>query len=97
MFITNNRASYHLWWKETLVKHQKVSKYYENDCRYIKLSARQCPRKLIRGHKSQNSSETQCPGFLILESQYRGFSVFESRCRGFLSPEKMPWIHDVVA
>ena len=22
---------FHLWWKENLVKHQKVSKYYEND------------------------------------------------------------------
>ena len=32
MFIANNRASFHLWRKENLVKHQKVSKYYENDC-----------------------------------------------------------------
>ena len=31
MFITNNHASFHLWLKESLVKHQKVSKYYEND------------------------------------------------------------------
>ena len=33
MFISNNRASFHFWGKENLVKHQKVSKYYENDCR----------------------------------------------------------------
>ena len=33
MFISNNRASFHLWSKENLVKHQRVSKYYENDCR----------------------------------------------------------------
>ena len=32
MFIGNNRASFHLWRKENLVKHQKVSKYYETDC-----------------------------------------------------------------
>ena len=31
IFISNNRASFHLWWKENLVKHQRVSKYYEND------------------------------------------------------------------
>ena len=31
MFISNNRASFHLWGNEKLVKHQKVSKYYEND------------------------------------------------------------------
>ena len=29
-----NRASFHLLGKENLVKHQKVSKYYENDCRF---------------------------------------------------------------
>ena len=33
MFISNNRASFHWWWKENLVKHQRASKYYENDCR----------------------------------------------------------------
>ena len=31
VFVSNNRASFHLWWKENLVKHQEVSKYYEND------------------------------------------------------------------
>ena len=35
MLITNNRAPFHLWWKENLVKHQKISKYYENDCRFL--------------------------------------------------------------
>ena len=33
--ISNNRASFHLWRKENLVKHQKVSKYYENDRRIL--------------------------------------------------------------
>ena len=33
MFISNNRASLPFWSKENLVKHQKVSIYYENDCR----------------------------------------------------------------
>ena len=32
MFITNNHASFHLWWNENLVKYQKVSKYYVYDC-----------------------------------------------------------------
>ena len=27
MFITNNHASFHLWWKENLLNYQKVSKY----------------------------------------------------------------------
>ena len=32
MFISNNCASFHLWWTTNLFKYQKVSKYYENDC-----------------------------------------------------------------
>ena len=32
-FIFTNHASFHLWWKENLLKHKKVSKYYEHDCR----------------------------------------------------------------
>ena len=30
MFISDNRQSFRLWWKENLVKHQKVLKYYQN-------------------------------------------------------------------
>ena len=33
MFLSNNGPSFHLWWKENLVKHWEVSKYYETDCR----------------------------------------------------------------
>ena len=33
VFITNYRVSFYLWWKENLVKHQKVSKYYDQDCK----------------------------------------------------------------
>ena len=32
MFISNNRASFQLWWKESLVEHQKVSKYFAIGC-----------------------------------------------------------------
>ena len=32
MFISNNHASFHLWRKGCLEKHQRVSKYFENDC-----------------------------------------------------------------
>ena len=32
--IYKNCTSFHLWWKENLVKNQKVSKYYENGCSY---------------------------------------------------------------
>ena len=33
MFLSDNCALCHLWWNENLVKHQRVSKHYENDCR----------------------------------------------------------------
>ena len=29
--MNNNRPSFHLWRRENLVKHKKVSKYYEKD------------------------------------------------------------------
>ena len=32
MFISNSCTSFHLRWKGNMVKHQKVSKYYKNDC-----------------------------------------------------------------
>ena len=32
MFISNNCASFHLWGKGNLLKHEKVSKYYESGC-----------------------------------------------------------------
>ena len=35
MFIRNDLASFHLQWKENLVKHQRASNYYENDWRYF--------------------------------------------------------------
>ena len=51
----------------------------------------------IRGHKDQNSTETGCHGFLVLESRCCGFSALESLCCGFLPSEKKSWNHDVVA
>ena len=33
MFITNNHVLFYLWRKEHLVKHEKVSKNYDHDCR----------------------------------------------------------------
>ena len=42
MFISNNRTLLHLWRKENLIKHQKVSKYYENDCLLAEKECRYC-------------------------------------------------------
>ena len=32
MYHVYKHASFHLWWKQNLIEHQKVSEYYENDC-----------------------------------------------------------------
>ena len=37
MFISNNRASFHLQSNENLLKYLTVSKYYDYDCRGTKL------------------------------------------------------------
>ena len=36
-FITNNHASFHLWRKDNLLNHQRVSVYYEHACLQILL------------------------------------------------------------
>ena len=35
MFVSNSPTSFRLWLKKNLVKHKKVSKYCENECRNI--------------------------------------------------------------
>ena len=42
MFVSNKRTSFHSRWKENLIKHQKVSKYYENDCLLAEKECRYC-------------------------------------------------------
>ena len=37
MLVSNNRTSFYLWWKKNLVKYQKISKCYENDCYVLNL------------------------------------------------------------
>ena len=32
MFVTNNHDSFGFWWNENFIKHEKVSKYYGQDC-----------------------------------------------------------------
>ena len=46
ILISNNHASFHIWWKENLLKHQKVWKYHESGCRPLtemKLSIQALP------------------------------------------------------
>ena len=35
MFLSNNRPSFHLWWKGNLGKHSKVSKYFKTNSRSL--------------------------------------------------------------
>ena len=45
MFINNNRTSFRLWRKENFLKHQEVSKYYENGCNYALEILDQCGKR----------------------------------------------------
>ena len=56
MFVSNNRASFHLWWKGNLVKPQKVSKYYENECKLRKVLSFQLLSHSQLGHSEGTSS-----------------------------------------
>ena len=53
MFITNTCILFHLRWKKNLVKHQKVLKYYENDCLhfafYVVAGNSNCLKQLYLG------------------------------------------------
>ena len=58
MFISNNRPSFHLWWKENLVKHQKVSTYYETDSSFVILYSTHRSLKTISCNWSTMGKET---------------------------------------
>ena len=74
-FISNNRPSFHLPWKENLVKHRKVWKYYETDCR----SRRQCTFCCII------ITQPLCCTFysLILYGNLHGCMIIEQSCMIF--------------
>ena len=77
MFISNNRASFHLWWKKNLVIHQKVLKYYENDCILVSLRY-----SVSISYVRQSSQLTQflwTQFFLSLTVQNVGNSFLEQR------------------
>ena len=48
MFTANNQDSFRLWSKKNLVKHQKVSKYYCQDCTCTPLPANRFPNNILR-------------------------------------------------
>ena len=49
MFIANNHVSFHLWWKENLVKQPKFSKYYVHGCRCGNLRCEVCTSIQVTG------------------------------------------------
>ena len=88
VFISNNRASFHLWWKENLVKHQKVSKYYENDCSSEDLHVMQnvCHPKWLITDQRRNENPVKHWGWSFLE---KIFSSFQVRCSNILNVDRV--------
>ena len=54
MFISNNYALFYLWLKDKLVKHQKVSKYYKNECSYRPFGLCNMAKIFLISHILQN-------------------------------------------
>ena len=82
MFLPTQMSPYHQFWTIATRLNFPNSGESPNKLAYF-----------IRGHEGQNSTETRCRGFLVLESRCRGFSVLEShvvafrllkKCLGFL-------------
>ena len=61
MFITDNYASFYLWWKENLAKYLKVSKYYEHGCRSSSndVSSREITEQQPRHYQEQHNEEEE--------------------------------------
>ena len=74
MFISNNRASFHLWRRESLLKHQRVSKYYESDCNYIGRTCRHFKTRIEEIIKKDSKSHF----FKYLHSTATCFSLCNS-------------------
>ena len=52
VYLSNNRASFHLWWKHNFVKHQKVSKY--------KLNFRKKVWNMLKDNNEMNFHNLKC-------------------------------------
>ena len=53
-------TSFHLWWKENLVKHRKFAKYYETDCSFQQFLLK---KMLVFSHKmvfTKNEAALPC-------------------------------------
>ena len=76
MFISNSRALFYLCWKESLVKRQKVSKFYKNDCKrpYFDTRGRQtCFTKLVLAWNFLiliEYSNTEGPSLVAVRMEY---------------------------
>ena len=63
MLINNNHASFHLWQKKNLVKHQKVTKYYKNGSRLSQIIERS------NNEKGFGSSRIICEVSLVVKER----------------------------
>ena len=68
MFISNNHTSFPLWGKQNLVKHQKVSKYCENDCGLQSITIH-----ILPNNSKSEGNQTMTYGRLIEYNQEKYF------------------------
>ena len=91
-FITNIHGSFHLQWKENLVKYLKVLKYYEHGCRsiagpsIISLERRfNITSNFVFGYLKEvlglHTAEIYWTRELFLQSSFLKFEKFMRNCR----------------
>ena len=89
MFVSNNRISFHLWRKENLIKHRKVSKYYKTNCSY-QISAytnsfhflnKICPKRLFPVDNGKIALER---AFMVVTYYIKLFCTEADRRNGIL-------------
>ena len=85
IFSTNSHALFYLWRKENLVRHQKVSKYYDHDCKFweaLKTSyfdqKQTFTSTLLNSYSEKNRKNYMTP--YVLESLFSTQNSLESTC-----------------
>ena len=84
IFITYDTASFHLQWKENLLKYQKISKYYDHDCsqNFTNWLVKKSPAmgcllcEVLPKSALQSETSLTCPGMAGCDTPYDMYYVF---------------------
>ena len=84
IIIKTNGASFYLWWKQNLVKHPKVSKYYEKDCSFFYMPQPFSGRNLSKSYR-----------FFLSKTDKRKMHNFHIKSRKTYYRKSVRWSPDI--